>query len=70
VIDLSDIDADVHNTGNQAFRLNQGGLQGGLTYFQSGGNTIIRGNTDSDLAPELEIAVLGQHSFTESDFVL
>jgi Ca2+-binding RTX toxin-like protein len=57
-IDLTGIDADATRAGNQAFRFVGADPltgPGQLGFRVSGGNTIVRGSTDGDTAPELEI---------------
>ena len=58
-LDLTGIDADVTVAGDQAFRFvgtaALGTTPGAVGYFVSGGNTIVRGSTDTDIAAEFEI---------------
>ena len=73
-IDLSGIDADMQQSGNQAFRVVSGfSLQGDeLTFRQnaSEGETYIYGNTDHDRNAEFKITVQGLHTFGAADFIL
>ena len=60
VFGLSDIDANTLVVNNQAFSfIGLAGFSaaGQLQVSNSGGDTVIRGNVDSDLAAELEIRV-------------
>ena len=61
-IDLTGIDADTTQAGNQSFRwVDTASLTGPgqLGYFTSGSNTIVRGSTDADAGAELEIQLTG-----------
>jgi hypothetical protein len=40
-----------------------------LSYYVSGGNTIVRASTDADAAAELEIQLTGKKTLTVSDLV-
>ena len=55
-IDLSGIDANTGAAGNQAFVFGGTGI-GRVSLVDSGGNTIVRCNTDGDAAFELELVI-------------
>lgn len=72
-IDLSAIDARVNVAGNQAFQwIGTGNFtnSGQLKFSWSGNDTIISANTDTDAAPEFQIALSGRYSLVGGDFVL
>jgi serralysin len=72
-IDLSDIDANVNFSGNQAFGFIGASAftaAGQVRYSFFGSDTIISGNTDSDATPEFQIALNGNHHMIADDFVL
>ena len=75
-IDLANIDADPRQPGDQAFHwLGQGALgttPGDLSWFGSGGDTIIQGSTDTDRAAEFQIQLNGDvgPSLAAGDFYL
>jgi len=73
VIDLRDIDANVNNTGNQAF------VWIGSAAFSAPGqlryaNGMLQGSVDSDAAPEFEVELVGAPNLvvnaTEHDVLL
>ena len=69
--DFAGIDADTFIAGNQAFRwVGTAGLTapGELGFFTSGGNTIIHGSNDADLADEFQIQLTGMKTLTVDDF--
>lgn len=72
-IDLCDVDANAGLGGNQTFVWRGTGAftgAGQLRYIQSGGNTIIQGNTDADAAAEFEIQLTGLYTLSATDFFL
>jgi Ca2+-binding RTX toxin-like protein len=73
-IDLSFIDASPANPAIDAFEfLGRDGFidaPGQIEYTFEGGNTVVRVNTTGDLAPEMEIQLLGNIDLVASDFVL
>ena len=73
-LDLSGIDADVTSAGNQAFRfigtIGLGTTPGTVSYFVDGGNTIVRGSTDTDNRAEFQIELAGLVTLTAEDFYL
>lgn len=82
-IDLSGIDARTGsgNLGDQAFAFlgdaafTSGNQNGGLHVFQIQNDaqqwyTVIEASTDNDSAAEFQLALLGQHDLTGSDFFL
>jgi Ca2+-binding RTX toxin-like protein len=82
IIDVSDIDANETQAGNQAFTFigtaafspvpgpAPGFVPGQLRFEQIGGDTFIFGNTDSDVAAELTIRVAPLVNFAALDFSL
>ncbi|MBP7240795.1 M10 family metallopeptidase C-terminal domain-containing protein [Amaricoccus sp.] len=73
LIDLAGIDADATRSGNQAFAFGRTGA-GGLSVVESGGNTLVRGNTDGDAAFEFQLLIedggVLAAAYRASDFVL
>jgi Ca2+-binding RTX toxin-like protein len=74
VISLTDIDANMGLSGDQAFQF-VGTVAftgaGQIRYFQSGDKTIIQGNTDSDVGTvEFEVHLTGTHTLTKDSFDL
>jgi Ca2+-binding RTX toxin-like protein len=72
-IGLSAIDANVHVAGNQAFSFIGTAnftKAGQVNYVYSGTSTIIRLNTDADLAAEAHIVLAGRHAMISGDFAL
>lgn len=73
-LDLAGIDADPTADGDQAFTfVGAGSLAGGpgrLGYATSGGDTVVRGSTDSDSAAEFEIQLSGILTPGADDFYL
>jgi Ca2+-binding RTX toxin-like protein len=72
-IDLRRIDANAGLSGNQAFSWIGTGeftAAGQLRYAQANGVTIIYGNTDADLTPELQIELTGAFTLHSYDFIL
>ncbi len=73
VIDLSDLDARIGTSGNQAFAWIGGAAftaSGQLRYAYSGNDTIISGNTDTDSAAEFQFVLSGRFALIAGDFVL
>jgi Ca2+-binding RTX toxin-like protein len=76
-IDLSPIDSNLSIPGNQAFDFIgvaafNGGGNGQVRYFQSGGNTIIQVDRqgDGDIIAEMEIQLTGLIPLAATDFFL
>lgn len=72
-LDLKSLDANTQRTGDQAFRFVGSGVPdtaGEVGFTKSGGNTIVRANTDSDSAIEFQIELTGNISLVSGDFVL
>ena len=73
LIDLNDIDANTTVGGNQAFVFGGKGL-GRVSAVESGGNTLIRCNTDKDAAFEFELIIedggLLASAYRAGDFML
>jgi len=78
VIDLSGIDANDATGGDDAFTFfinaepgTDPGVQAhGITWYQSGGDTLIQGDVTGDTTADFEIQLTGQHTLAEADFVL
>lgn len=75
VIDLSQIDAMLGRSGDQAFNFIGGAWltnQGDLGFYQDRGNNItyVQADLNGDKAYDLNIVVNGLVNFTKSDFVL
>ena len=73
LIDLSGIDANKAKAGDQAFVL-AGTGRGHLSIVDDGNRTIIRGNTDRDIAFEFELSILDgavlASFYSAADFIL
>lgn len=72
-IDLGNIDAEAHVTGNQAFHLIMTKFQGHageLRLVASGGDVVVMGDIDGDKLADFAILVQGVTSLTDADFVL
>jgi Ca2+-binding RTX toxin-like protein len=73
-IDLSAIDADPASAGNQAFAFRGTGAftaaAGEVRYTVSGGDCIVRVDTDADSAAEMVIVVRGLGALSAADFIL
>lgn len=74
-IDLSGIDANTKVTGDQAFHLTENALtktpgELHVGYDQSTGDTVVTGNTDTDLTAEFVLRLHGHVTLTSSDFLL
>ena len=76
-IDLSPIDSDILDFGNQAFAfIGMGAFtgvgDGQVRYFQQGGNTIIQVDRqgDGNIIPEMEIQLTGLINPVAGDFIL
>lgn len=72
-IDLSTLDANVLRSGDQAFVFNSTAA-GGLSFADSRGDTLVRGNLDNDAAFELVIRIedagLSHRAYGAIDFLL
>lgn len=72
-IDLSNIDAKAHTSGEQGFHFNGTGLysgEGQVRYQQVGGDTFVYANTSTAGGPEVVIKLDGLHDLVASDFIL
>ena len=73
-LDVSGIDADATLAGNQAFRFvgtaALGTTPGAIGYHFSGANTIVSGNTDTDVAIEFQIQLNGHVTLSADDLYL
>ena len=72
-IDLHSIDAVQSRTGNQDFKFigtGNFGFEGDVRVAFTNGNTLIQGNTDTDITPEFEIQLSGLHTISSTDFFL
>ena len=73
LIDVEEIDANTFFSGDQDFEFigkSSFDAAGQIRYANSGGNTIISGNTDNDSTPEFQIELAGTYTLSESDFLL
>ncbi len=73
VIDVSGIDADLVDAGDQAFTVITTGFTntaGELRFADSGADTIVQIDRNGDGLADMEIAVLGLTSLTADDFIL
>jgi peptidase M10/serralysin-like protein len=72
-IDLSGMDANTQLAGNQAFKIGGTGL-GTLKFTESGGDTVLLGNTDGDATIELRIVIdddgTPATAYTSNDVIL
>ena len=71
-IDVSKIDANAGQSGNQAFSVVDGDFTaaGQVRSFQLGGLTYVYLNTDADAQAESAFTLSGVHDLSASDFVL
>jgi Ca2+-binding RTX toxin-like protein len=73
-LDLSRIDANVSESGDQAFAWigSKGftGAAGELRAYFDGTNTIVEGTVDGGKAPDFQIQISGKVALTSADFVL
>ncbi|MGI9384548.1 MAG: cadherin-like domain-containing protein, partial [Methyloligellaceae bacterium] len=77
LIDLSGIDADTVDGGNQSFELildKPAFTEAGQLMFRhetqaDGDHTIVEGNVDGDLAADFQIDIVGRHDLRDSDFI-
>jgi Ca2+-binding RTX toxin-like protein len=74
LIDLSAIDANTSLSGNQAFVFsgqNANVVPLSVTWFESGGNTIIRADVNGNTTADFMITLTGtNHNLSASDFIL
>jgi Ca2+-binding RTX toxin-like protein len=72
--DFSGIDARLQSTGNQAFAYagqNAGAVANSITWYESGGNTIIQGDIGGNTTVDFMVVVHGTNlQLTASDFIL
>jgi Ca2+-binding RTX toxin-like protein len=76
-IDLSTIDA-IAGEGDDPFTfvanatpaVNPGVLANSITWYQSGGNTIVQLDNTGDTTAEFEIEMTGLHTLADTDFIL
>jgi Ca2+-binding RTX toxin-like protein len=74
ILDFSAIDANTSSNGNQSFAF--GGQDANVvarsvTWFESGGNTIIQADVNGNTAADFTITLMGtNHHLTASDFIL
>lgn len=75
-LDLSNIDADTGDYGNQSFNLTNSAisnirdLQVSHETRADGDYTVVAGNVSGGVTPEFKISIKGTHALTENDFVL
>ena len=74
ILDFSAIDANTSSNGNQAFAFggqNANVVARSVTWFESGGNTIIQADVNGNTAADFTITLMGtNHHLTASDFIL
>ena len=74
IIDLSAIDANTSLSGNQAFAFsgqNANVVARSVTWFESGGNTIIQADVNGNTTADLMITLTGtNHTLSATDFIL
>jgi len=74
LIDVSQIDANVTNGGNQAFIFGLPGSKGHLWCVNSGTNTRVLGNVDNDAAVEFQLDIVDggvlANAYVAGDFIL
>jgi len=74
IFDLSAIDANTTSAGNQAFAFggqNANVVAHSVTWFESGGNTIIQGDVNGNTTADFKITLTGiNHNLSVSDFIL
>jgi hypothetical protein len=74
VIDFSSIDANSSQGGNQAFAFggeNTSVVTNGVTWFESGGNTVVQADVNGDANADLNIILAGvSHNLAVTDFIL
>lgn len=73
-IDLSAIDANTRRTGDQDFTFagrSPGVVANAVTWFESGGNTVVQADVDSNRSADLQIVLVGTNlGLTAADFIL
>ena len=74
IIDLSALDANTSASGNQAFAFggqNENVVGNSVTWFENGGNTIIRADVNGNTAADFMITLTGtNHNLSAFDFTL
>lgn len=74
VIDLTEIDADAEQAGDQAFVFGASETIAGLWLVEEGDVTVVRASVDDDAEAEFELAILdggvGMADYTSDDFAL
>jgi hypothetical protein len=73
VLDFSSIDANSSQGGDQAFAFGGGNatvIANGVTWFESGGNTVVQADVNGDANADLQIILAGvSHNLTATDFI-
>jgi VCBS repeat-containing protein len=73
-IDLSAIDANTRRNGDQDFAFagrSTGVVANSVTWFESGGNTVVQADVDNNRTADLQIVLLGTNlGLTAADFIL
>ena len=74
ILDFSAIDANTSSNGNQAFAFggqNANVVAHSVTWFESGGNTMIQADVNGNTTADFVIILMGtDHHLTASDFIL
>ena len=74
VIDFSSIDANTSLRGDQAFAFGGGNttvVTNGVTWFESGGNTVVQADVNGDANADLQMILAGvSHNLAATDFIL
>ena len=68
VIDLSDIDANLNNSGNQSFRWSASHEAGTLSLIEQNGSTIVRGYINNDGIPDFNLVIADGAGISASDY--
>ena len=73
-IDLTGIDANTWQSGNQAFTMIGSaafsGAAGQLHYQHSSGRTIVEGDVNGDRVADFQVELVGRITLSSGDFVL
>ena len=74
IIDLSGVDANTSKAKDQAFAFggqNSNVVANSVTWFESGGNTIVQADVNGNTTADLTIVLTGiNHNLSASDFIL
>jgi Ca2+-binding RTX toxin-like protein len=73
-IDLSQIDSNTAVEGNQAFAFvtnsTSAVVANSVSWYQTGGNTIVQGDVNGDTTADLHIVLSGLHTLSSTNFML